>query len=87
MNRIESGGEMRTGGNLGSLRRLPQNRILVEVPINSPEYQAYLEANRLREQAREEFGGPDLEAEEAHREAVQKVSQLSRKIYSQRRAS
>lgn len=79
MTRIES--------NPGSLMRLPQDRVQVLVPIDSPEYQAYLEANRLREQAREEFGGPDPKAEEKYREAVGRVSQLTRVLYAQKRAS
>ncbi len=72
---------------LGSLRRLPLDRILVDIPIDSPEYQAFLEANRLREQAREEFGGPDPEAEKRYREAVGKVSEFARGLYAQKRAS
>lgn len=83
MGKVESDGPK----GIDALRRLPEDRILVPVPMESPEYQAYLEANRRREQAREEFGGPDPKAEEAYREAAQKVSHLSRKIYSQRRAS
>ena len=77
----------RTESNPGSLRHLPQDRILVDIPIDSPEYQAFLEANRLREQAREEFGGPDPEAEERYREAVGKVSEFARGLYAQKRAS
>lgn len=79
MNRVE--------GDHGSLRHLPLDRIMVDIPIDSPEYQAFLEANRLREQAREEFGGPEPKAEEAYREAVGKVSQFARVLYAQKRAS
>jgi hypothetical protein len=60
---------------------------MVGVPIDSPEYQAFLEANRLREQAREELGGPDAKAEEGYREAVGKLSQFARVLYAQKRAS
>jgi hypothetical protein len=71
----------------GSLSNLPLDRILVEVPIDSPEYQAFLEANRLREQSREEFGGPDPKAEEGYREAVGKLSEFARVLYARKRAS
>lgn len=84
MNRIESGGERHPGKDLGSLRHLPVDRLPFDVPIDSPEYQDYLEANRARELAREEFGGPSLEAEERYQEAVRKVSKLARSLYSRR---
>jgi len=79
MTRVESGH--------GSLRHLPLDRIMVDIPIDSPEYQAFLEANRLREQAREESGGPDPEAEARYREAAAKVSQLAKGLYARGRAS
>ena len=74
-------------GTIGPLRGLPQDRIVVDVPIDSPEYQAFLEANRLREQSREEHGGPDPKAEEGYREAVEVLSKFSRVLYAQNRAS
>lgn len=69
------------------MRHLPLDRIMVEVPIDSPEYQVFLEANRLREQAREELGGPDPKAEEGYREAVRKLSRFARTLYARERAS
>ena len=87
MNKIESGGERHVGDNPSSLRRLPQDRLLVDVPMDSPQYQAFLEANRAREQAREEFGGPDPKAEEAYRKAVGDLSQFAKTLYAKRRAS
>ena len=79
--------ESENQGGIGALRRLPENRILVPVPLESKEYQAFLEANRLREQAREKSGGPDPEAEEAYRKAVGDLSQFAASLYGQKRAS
>jgi len=87
MNRIESGGGRQTGETLESLRRLPEDRIMVDVPMDSPAHQAFLEANRRREQAREKFGGPDPEAEEAYRKAAKDLSQFAKTLYGRSRAS
>ena len=87
MNRIENGGGRQTGETPGSLRRLPQDRIMVDVPMDSPAHQAFLEANRRREQAREEFGGPDPEAEEAYRKAAEDLSEFAKTLYGRSRTS
>lgn len=64
------------------LKDTVEYEIRIDIPIGSEEYQAFLEANRRREKAREENGGPDPEAEDAHFKAVQGVSNLAKKIIS-----
>lgn len=60
--------------------------VTVDVPIDSPEYQAFLEANRRREMAREENGAPDPEAEDAYLEAVKNVSDLAKNLLTNNRS-
>ncbi len=70
-----------------NLHRLPKDRILVQIPLESPAYQAFLAANEERELARERTGGPDADAERKYREAVEALSAFARKLYSDSRST
>jgi hypothetical protein len=72
---------------VAQMLRMPEGNIQVDVPVESAEYQKFLDANRLREQSREEFGYITPEAQEKYQEAVKAVSELALRTYQTSRSS
>lgn len=57
----------------------PEYRPLIEIDINSPEYQEYLAANRQQELDREEFGYIRDETRTRYMRAVEELDRLARR--------
>lgn len=63
------------------------NRIKVDVPLVSDEYQFYLNALKERERLREEHGGDTSEGVELVRKASAGVGELAKGKYQQERSN
>ena len=64
-----------------------EDRVTLQIPIDSDEYQAFLDANRAREQSREEYGYVTQEAQEAYLKAAQAVTNAGLKGFRELHSS